>query len=95
MLLFARIGKTYSPISGQEVKKHSTEDIIQCTQQYAPGTKFVVMAPIHLSADRTLEQQLKVYMQNGYMRVADGGNIIRIDDVLANNSQFSILNSQL
>ena len=85
-LLFARIGKTYSPISGQEVKKHSTEDIIQCTQQYAPGTKFVVMAPIHLTADRTLEQQLKIYMQNGYMRVADGGNIIRIDDVLTNQS---------
>ena len=45
-LLYARIGRTYSPISGQEVKKHSTEDIIQCTQQYTKGTKFVVMAPV-------------------------------------------------
>ena len=94
-LLYARIGKTYSPISGQEVKKHSTEDIVQCTLQYAKGTKFVVMAPIHLAENRTLEQQLKVYLQNGYMRIADGGNILRIDDLLADNCQLSIVNSQL
>ena len=89
-LLYARIGRTYSPISGQEVKKHSTEDIIQCTQQYAPGTKFVIMAPIHLNEGRTLEQQLKIYVQNGYTRLADGGNIIRIDDFLANPSPLPL-----
>ena len=89
-LLYARIGRTYSPVSGQEVKKHSTEDIIQCTQQYAPGTKFVIMAPIHLNEGRTLEQQLKIYVQNGYTRLADGGNIIRIDDFLANPSPLPL-----
>lgn len=89
-LIYARIGKTYSPISGQEVKKHSTEDIIQCTRQYAPGTKFMVMAPIHLSEGRTLEQQLKVYLQNGYIRMADGGNIIRIDDFLSSQSTLPL-----
>ena len=88
-LLFARIGRTYSPISGQEVKKHSTEDIIQCTQQYAPGTKFLVLAPIYLNEGRTLEQQLKIYVQNGYTRLADGGNVIRIDDFLAEDSSIS------
>ena len=88
-LLYARIGRTYSPISGQEVKKHSTEDIIQCTRQYAPGTKFVIMAPIHLSENRTLEQQLKIYLQNGYIRIAEGGNIVRIDDFLAEDSSIS------
>lgn len=85
-LLYARIGRTYSPVSGQEVKKHSTEDIIACTRQYAPGTKFVIMAPIHLSENRTLEQQLKVYLQNGYIRMTYGGNIIRIDDFLSSQS---------
>ena len=70
-LLYARIGRTYSPVSGQEVKKHSTEDIIQCTRQYTTGTKFVIMAPIHLSENRTLEQQLKIYLQNGYIRIAE------------------------
>lgn len=88
-LFFARIGRTYSPISGQEVKKHSTEDIIQCTQQYAPGTKFLVLAPIYLNEGRTLEQQLKIYVQNGYTRLADGGNVIRIDDFLAEDSSIS------
>ena len=89
-LLYARIGKTYSPISGQEVKKHSTEDIIQCTRQYAPGTKYVVMAPITLSNDRTIEQQLQLYMQNGYARIAVDGNIVRIDDFLANPSPLPL-----
>ena len=82
-LLFARIGRTYSPISGQEVKKHSTEDIIACTRQYTPGTKYVVMAPIHVAEGRTLEQQLKLYLQNGYARIAVDGNIMRIDDYLS------------
>ena len=88
-LLYARIGRTYSPVSGQEVKKHSTEDIILCSQQYAPGTKFLVLAPIHLNEGRTLEQQLKIYLQNGYTRIAEGGNIVRIDDFLADNSSIS------
>ena len=47
-LLFSRIGRTYSPISGCEVKKHSTEDIVQKTLEYSKGTRFVIMSPIHL-----------------------------------------------
>ncbi|MBP3844182.1 MAG: excinuclease ABC subunit A, partial [Prevotella sp.] len=87
-LLFARIGRTYSPISGQEVKKHSTEDIVKCTQQYAKGTKFVVMAPITLPEGRTLEQQLKMYVQNGYARIFVNSDFQRIDDYLSTpNSQ--------
>ena len=95
-LLFARIGRTYSPISGQEVKKHSTEDIIACTRQYTPGTKYVVMAPIHVAEGRTLEQQLKLYLQNGYARIAVDGNIMRIDDYLSTlHSTLNTLHSSL
>ena len=86
-LLYARIGRTYSPISGQEVKKHSTEDIIQCTQQYTKGTKFVVMAPVIIPEGRTLEQQLKMYVLNGYARIFVNSEFQRIDDYL--NSQTS------
>ena len=98
-LLFARIGRTYSPISGQEVKKHSTEDIIRCVQQYQKGTKYVIMAPIHLDEGRTLERQLKMYLENGYVRIAIDGNIVRIDDWLADcqptaNSQQTTDNRQ-
>ena len=91
-LLYARIGRTYSPISGQEVKKHSTEDIIACTHQYAQGTKYVVMAPIRATKERSIEQQLKLFLQNGYARIAVSGNIMRIDDYLS--SQPSDLTPQ-
>ena len=88
-LLFARIGRTFSPVSGQEVKRHTTEDIIACTRQYQPGTRFVVMSPIHPVEGRTLERQLQMYVQNGYARMAVGNDIVRIDDYLSNGSASS------
>ncbi len=88
-LLYARIGRTYSPISGQEVKKHSTEDIIQCAMQYTKGTKFVVMAPVVIPEGRTLEQQLKMYVLNGYARIFVNSDFQRIDDYLADNAKLS------
>ena len=81
-LLYARIGKTYSPISGQEVKKHSTEDVVQKVLEYSKGTRFVVMAPIQLREGRTMEQQLKMYIQQGYARIYVNGDFARIDDWL-------------
>ena len=81
-LLYARIGHTFSPISGQEVKKHSTEDIIQQMLQFQKGTKFVVMAPIHVPEGRTLQQQLKAYIQEGYVRLFANSDFMRIDDYL-------------
>ena len=53
-LLFARIGKTYSPVSGEEVKKHSIEDIVNCMLSYSEGTRYTVLSPIHLREGRTL-----------------------------------------
>ena len=81
-LLYARIGRTFSPISGQEVKKHSTEDIVQQMLQYQKGTKFVVMSPIHVPQERTLEQQLRAYLLEGYVRLFADGDFVRIDDWL-------------
>ena len=92
-LLYARIGRTYSPISGQEVKKHSTEDIVQQMLQFSKGTRFVVMAPIHVPEGRTLEQQLKAYQLEGYARIslpptpshggaAEEPQFVRIEDYL-------------
>ena len=87
-LLYARIGRTYSPVSGEEVKKHSTKDVVQKVLEYSKGTRFLVMAPVHLPEGRTLEQQLKAYQLEGYARIwispspSQGGEIMRIDDVL-------------
>ena len=82
-LLFARIGKTFSPISGEEVKKHSTNDIVNCTQQYSKGTKFAILAPLHLIEGRTLEKQLEMEIQEGYTRLWFKNDFVRIDDFLA------------
>ncbi len=79
-LLYARIGKTYSPISGQEVKRHTTEDILACTQQYSLGTKFVILAPIHVLEGRSLSKQLEMYLQEGYSRIMVKGEFVRIED---------------
>ena len=81
-LLFARIGKTYSPVSGLEVKRHTTEDVLACTRQYSVGTKFCVMAPVHVIEGRTLRKQLEMYIQEGYARIYANKEFQRIDDYL-------------
>ncbi len=89
-LLFARIGRTYSPISGEEVKKHSTEDIIECVGNYSEGTKFVIMAPLHPVEGRSIEQQLKMYILQGYARLFCRGEFARIEDFMADESKKDI-----
>jgi len=81
-LLYARIGHTYSPVSGQEVRKHSTEDVVRQVQEFSKGTRFVVMSPIRLPEGRTMEQQLKTYLLEGYARIYADGDFQRIDDYL-------------
>ena len=81
-LLFARIGKTYSPVSGQEVKKHSTEDIVECVKQFSKGTRFVVLAPLHIVEGRSLRQQLETEIKQGYSRLWQNGEAVRIEDYL-------------
>ena len=82
-LLYARIGRTYSPVSGEEVRKHTTEDVVQKVLEYSKGTRFVVMAPVRLQEGRTLEQQLKAYMLEGYVRIYADNDFVRIEDYLA------------
>ena len=82
-LLYARIGRTYSPVSGEEVRKHTTEDVVQKVLEYSKGTRFMVMAPVRLQEGRTLEQQLKAYMLEGYVRIYADNDFVRIEDYLA------------
>lgn len=81
-LLFARIGHTYSPVSGQEVKRHTTEDVIECLRQYSEGTRFVIATPVIISAERTLKDQLEAYLKQGYSRLMVNGDFVRIDDFI-------------
>ena len=79
-LLYARIGRTYSPISGEEVKKHSAEDIVNCAAQYSEGTRFMVLAPLPIVKDRTLTKQLEIELQQGYNRIYYNNQVINISD---------------
>lgn len=70
-LLYGRIGRTFSPISGDEVKKHDIEDVIAKARSYPEGTRIAISAPITLPEGRPLETQLEIYLKNGYSRLLD------------------------
>lgn len=81
-LLFARIGKTYSPISGGLVKKHSTTDVLDFIKSFDDGEKLLLLAPIILEEGRSMADKLKVLQQQGYARVQLDGQVLRIENVL-------------
>ena len=83
-LLFARIGRTFSPISGCEVKKHSTDDIVETIGGFSAGTRYAILAPLNIADGRTLSKQLEMEMQAGFSRLYVKGDFIQISDFLDN-----------
>lgn len=81
-MLFARIGHTYSPISGTEVRKHTIEDIVKTGLSYPEGTRMAVLADINVPVGRTFAQQLDIYMKEGYTRLEKDGEFLDIADLL-------------
>ena len=79
-LLYARIGKTYSPISGTLVKKDNPEDLVTCMLSRPEGTRFLLLAPIPKRKGRTLEEQLQIYLQQGFTRIVLDKEIIHIEE---------------
>jgi len=79
-LLYARIGKTFSPVSGQEVKKHSIEDIVSCMLSYPEGTRYTILTAFRLPEDRTLQQQLEIDLKQGFNRIEVNGEMVRIEE---------------
>ena len=79
-LLFARVGHTFSPISGQEVKKDSPEDIVNCMLSYPKGTRYTVLTPICPREGRTVAEQIDIDMKQGFTRLEVNGEMIRIDE---------------
>lgn len=87
-MMFARIGRTFSPVSGEEVRKHSIDDIIKCAESYPDGIRLMVMSPIVKEEGRTLRQQLETYQNEGFVRVVSHNEIIQITSVLDNADKF-------
>lgn len=82
-LLYARIGKTISPISGVEVKKHQASDVVRDVLAYPVGTRLAVFAPVVLPEGREMKEQLEILQKEGYTRLWIGDTIYRIGEVLA------------
>lgn len=80
-LLFARIGKTVSPVSGQVVKKHQVSDIVNEALAYPAGTRFAVYTPVVLPEGRSMQEQLEILMKEGYTRVEIDGTVYRIGEI--------------
>lgn len=81
-LLFGRVGHTFSPISGEEVRKHTIDDVVRFAMTYPEGSRMAITAPVTLPEDRKFASQLDVYLKAGYSRLMRGGEFIDIDELL-------------
>lgn len=81
-LLYARVGHTFSPVSGKEVKRFTTTDVVDYINQFPDGTKAMVFAPLIVKEGRSLRDELKILLQQGFSRIRLNGEIQKIDDVL-------------
>jgi excinuclease ABC subunit A len=79
-LLFARIGRTYSPVSGNEVKKDTVTDVVNYIKSFEQGEKLLLLSPIHIEEGRNLAAKLKVLLQQGYSRIKVKDKVVRIDE---------------
>ena len=80
-LLYARIGKTYSPVSGNLVKQDETADVLNQIKKFKSGTKLLILVPIKSDSKRSITDKLKIFIQQGYARVFYNGGMVRIEDL--------------
>lgn len=85
-LLFGRVGKTYSPVTGELVKKHTVEDVIAVARSYPEGTRMAVITPVTLPEKRRFRTQLEVLLKGGYSRLVKDGEFIDIEHLLADDN---------
>ena len=83
-LLFARVGITFSPISGHEVRKDTVTDVVNFMYSFEAGQRVMIMAPLRVREGRTLEYELNILLQKGYTRVVANGQVMQIEEVLEN-----------
>lgn len=85
-MLFGRIGHTYSPISGAEVKKHDADDIVKCMLSYPKGTRFILMTPLKEYKDNEAKQYLERLQKEGFSRIISDNNITPITNIIEANN---------
>jgi excinuclease ABC subunit A len=82
-LLYARIGRTYSPKSGQEVKKNTVTDVVNSVKKLTLDSKWLLLAPLHVEEGRKIEDKLKILQQQGFARVLVNQEMLRLDDFIS------------
>ncbi|MDD4361981.1 MAG: excinuclease ABC subunit A, partial [Bacteroidales bacterium] len=89
-LLYARVGKTCSPISGEEVKKHRTRDIIEYVLKFPEGSRFLVLCPLNLPGGRSLPEHLESFIKQGFSRLEYKGRVVNIEDFLSEDNSMTL-----
>lgn len=92
-LLFARIGKTISPISGEEVKRHYVSDVVNHITQFEDTTRLVILSPILIPEDRTCSDHLEVLMKQGFVRVENNNEFFKIEELIKDQKLNTQVNS--
>lgn len=92
-LLFARIGKTISPVSGKEVKQHHVSDVTAYIQSFPQNTRFMIGSPLRIKKGRTLLQEAELLLQQGFSRLEINGETVRIDEILKEGKEIKCTDS--
>jgi excinuclease ABC subunit A len=87
-LLFARIGKTFSPVTGEQVTRHSVTDVVNVIMEQPEGTRIMIYSPVYQKNDRNLKDDLTVVLQQGFSRVLYQDNVLKIEDILPEAEKF-------
>ena len=87
-LLFARVGDTFSPISGQKVTRDTVTDVVDYINNQEEGSKFMILSPLKKQFDRTLKEELKILLSKGFTRIIVNDDTLEIEHVLDNFSNY-------
>lgn len=88
-LLFARIGRTYSPVSGEQVTRHTVTDVVNTIMEQPVGTLVMLYSPIYKKSDRTLKEDLTIVLQQGFSRLLHKNTIVKIEDILPETEKYT------
>ncbi|SKC17852.1 excinuclease ABC subunit A [Alkalitalea saponilacus] len=89
-LLYARVGRTFSPVSGKEVKRHHVSDVVNYINNHSTGTKVAILAPVFLNGERSCETQLDLLLKQGFSRIEYNGNFVSIQEMLSNQTEIKV-----
>ena len=89
-MLFARVGKTFSPVSGQMVKKHTSDDVVNAINSYPIGTRFAILANIIMPEGRDFGTHLDILLKGGYSRLEHNGKFVQITDLLNDDKSHKV-----